>query len=176
MQPVGPLIHEHRLIERMIGVLDRELRQMKEKQTVNPLLIDAGVDFFRTYADRTHHGKEEDVLFRDLQKKNLAPEHQQIVNELIEEHEYAREMVGRLLREKDRYVEGEEKAIERVIECLEKLIQFYPTHIDKEDNHFFLPCMDYFTEEEKAAMLDRFHEVDRRMIHEKYANLVAELE
>jgi len=29
----------------------------------------ATVDFFRTYADSTHHGKEEDILYRDLIKK-----------------------------------------------------------------------------------------------------------
>jgi len=33
--------------------------------------VDVAVDFIVTYADRTHHGKEEDILFRDLQDKNL---------------------------------------------------------------------------------------------------------
>ncbi|MGJ3248411.1 MAG: hypothetical protein ACFE0I_20305 [Elainellaceae cyanobacterium] len=41
MQPVGLLIHEHRLIERMIEVLRHELQAMKESQVANPWLIDA---------------------------------------------------------------------------------------------------------------------------------------
>jgi hemerythrin-like domain-containing protein len=35
------------------------------------------------YADRTHHGKEEDILFRDLEKKSLPPNHTKIINELV---------------------------------------------------------------------------------------------
>ncbi len=38
------------------------------------------------YADRTHHGKEQDILFRDLEKKELSPNHTKIMGELLEEH------------------------------------------------------------------------------------------
>ena len=30
------------------------------------------IDFIRTYTDLAHHGKEEDILFRELSKKDLA--------------------------------------------------------------------------------------------------------
>ena len=63
MKPIGPLMIEHRLIERMIGLLEGELQTMKTAAEANTGLIMAGVDFFRMYADRTHHGKEEDILF-----------------------------------------------------------------------------------------------------------------
>ena len=33
---------------------------------VDPVFIDTAVDFIRTYADRCHHGKEEDLLFKAL--------------------------------------------------------------------------------------------------------------
>src|SRR5512136_250292 len=91
MKPIGPLMIEHRLIERMIRIIGDEIRKMAEKRKVDPLFIDTCVDFFRTYADRTHHGKEEDILFRDMKKKQLAPEHANIMNDLIEEHKYARQ-------------------------------------------------------------------------------------
>jgi len=29
---------------------------------------------------------------------------------------------------------------------------FYPKHIEKEDRHFFIPIMNYFTSEEKDAL------------------------
>ena len=59
---------------------------------------------------------------------------------------------------------------------LGKIVQFYPEHIEKEDKHFFIPIMDYFTPAEQQAMLDRFWEFDRAMIHEKYKKVVDELE
>ena len=74
-------------------------------------LIDSGVDFFRTYADRCHHGKEEDILFRDLAKKRLSPEHKKIMDELIHEHRFGRETVGKLVSAKERYVKGDKAAL-----------------------------------------------------------------
>ena len=61
MKPIGPLMIEHRLIERIVDLLKRNLVKIKETTQVSYIFIDAAVDFFRTYADRTHHGKEEDV-------------------------------------------------------------------------------------------------------------------
>jgi len=59
---------------------------------------------------------------------------------------------------------------------MEALVKFYPIHIEKEDKHFFIPCMDYFNGEEKDAMLKEMREFDRNMIHEKYTRVVEEHE
>ena len=81
MQPIGPLMIEHRLIERMFTLMQREWQRITENMAVDPefhfvdpVFIDTAVDFIRTYADRCHHGKEEEILFAALQKKELAPE------------------------------------------------------------------------------------------------------
>ena len=37
---------------------------------VDPVFIDTAVDFIHTYADRCHHGKEEDILFKALAAKD----------------------------------------------------------------------------------------------------------
>jgi hemerythrin-like domain-containing protein len=50
---------EHRLIEQMVGLLRGEIDRITSRKTVDVILIEQAVDFFRTYADRTHHGKEE---------------------------------------------------------------------------------------------------------------------
>ena len=53
--------------------IKKEIEKMKKYNKANPLFIDIAVDLIRMYADRTHHGKEEDILFRDLEKKSLSP-------------------------------------------------------------------------------------------------------
>jgi hemerythrin-like domain-containing protein len=176
MMPIGPLMIEHRLIERMVGVLRGEMQSIERKNEVHAELIDSGVDFFRTYADRCHHGKEEDILFRDLAKKRLSTEHKKIMDELIEEHRFGRETVRQLLSAKERYVKGEAAALKEIIGILKKLVAFYPAHIEKEDKHFFLPCMDYFSKEERDAMLQECWEFDKQLIHEKYRQLVERFE
>ena len=84
--PAGPLMHEHRVIERMLKVLSRQLESMFELQAVDTAAIDTAVDFIRTYADRCHHGKEEDILFRRLADKDLDPQLAGVMADLIDEH------------------------------------------------------------------------------------------
>jgi hemerythrin-like domain-containing protein len=174
MKPIGPMMWEHRLIEKMLRFFDGEIKKINEQKRVDVVFIDATVDFIRIYADRTHHGKEEDILFRDLLKKRLTPEHARIMDELISEHRYSRQVVGKLVAAKERYLKGEDTSQE-VIAYLKELAQFYPAHIEKEDKHFFYPSMDYFTKAEQDQMLNEFYEFDRNMIHEKYRKVVDQI-
>jgi hemerythrin-like domain-containing protein len=174
MKPIGPMMWEHRLIEKMLRLFDGEIKKISDLKRVDTVFIDTAVDFIRTYADRTHHGKEEDILFRELVKKRLTPEHARIMDELISEHRYSRQVVGKLVAARERYLRDED-ALQEIIGYLKELAQFYPAHIEKEDKHFFYPCMDYFTKAEQDQMLNEFYEFDRNMIHEKYRNVVDQL-
>jgi len=173
--PIGPLMIEHRLIERMIGIIKSRSEVMMEQHRVDPVFIDEVVDFLRTYADRCHHGKEENILFRDLAKKQLSDEHKKMMDELIEEHVYARKTVRALEASKEDCVQGKKEALRDVISNLKQLIDLYPRHIEKEDRHFFQPSMEYFTKRELDDMLQEFWEFDRKMIHEKYKGVVDEI-
>jgi hemerythrin-like domain-containing protein len=176
MLPIAPLMIEHRLIERMILVMQNELNNIESKKIVDVVLIDKAVDFIRTYADQCHHGKEEDILFRDLSNKQLSKEHKQTMEELIQEHIYGRNTVKKLVSAKESFEKGDKAALAVVKECLVALVNFYPKHIDKEDNHFFIPCMDYFSEVEKDALLKESWEFDQAFIHIKYKKMVENLE
>jgi hemerythrin-like domain-containing protein len=84
MKPIGPLMWEHRLIEHMLRLFEGEIRKINELNRIDTVFVDTAVDFIRIYADRTHHGKEEDIFFRDLLKKPLTSEHAKIMGELVE--------------------------------------------------------------------------------------------
>ena len=137
MKPIGPLMREHRLIERMVKILEKELIKIKKTNGLNTNLVASGVDFFRTYADRTHHGKEEDILFRELAKKELTKEHKNIMNRLLEDHVFARKTVGALNEANTSVIKGNKGSIKEIISNLEKLVKLYPKHIYVEDKEFF---------------------------------------
>lgn len=172
MMPVGPLMIEHRLIERMIKLLDLEFSNIKKTNEVNTSFIDNAIDFIKTYADRCHHGKEEDILFRDLKNKTLSPAHKRILDELIQEHIYARETTKILLDAKNKYLNDDKDNISIISTQLNKLVEFYPKHIAKEDKNFFIPCMEYFSRKEQDDMLNEFWDFDKKLVHEKYRKIV----
>jgi len=168
MKPVGPLMWEHRLIEKMLASLMKHVDKIEKSKIVNPVVIDVAVDFVRMYADRTHHGKEEEILFRDLAKKNLPPELKKTMQELLDEHAWGRKTTGMLVAAKDKYLQGDEGKLTEIIGLARELCNFYPRHIEKEDKHFFYPCQECFSKDEQEKMLAEFWEFDRKMIHEKY--------
>jgi len=167
---------EHRVIERMLAVLESHLAAMEDTQTVDPGLIDTATDFIRTYADRCHHGKEEDILFSRLAEKSLDDELAEAMQGLIDDHVRGRSMTRSLIAANARYRSGDRSAIGEIESCIRELLEFYPVHIAKEDRHFFKPCLEYFTDAEKQTMLADFDEFDRALIHEKYRGIVESLE
>ncbi|MDQ7781612.1 MAG: hemerythrin domain-containing protein [Desulfomonilaceae bacterium] len=175
MQARGPLMIEHRLIERMIAIIRDALTDIGSTKKVDPVFVDTVVDFVRVYADRTHHGKEEDILFRDLQERSLSDEDRRVMQELIDEHVFGRKTTKTIVEANTRYRSGDESALDEIEENLRTLADFYPKHIEKEDKVFFPSARAYFTEEEDQAMLAEFYEFDRNMIHEKYLSVVEDL-
>lgn len=171
MKPRGQLMIEHRLIEKMLKIASQEVAVIKKERKVDPLFISTVVDFIKIYADRTHHGKEEDILFVELEKKNLSSNDRKIMAELVHEHVVARGIVKELVEANEALSNGNTKSIDIIVEKLTFLIDFYPVHIAKEDKVFFPDTEKYFSEKELAEMLNNFNEFDRKMIHEKYTNI-----
>jgi hemerythrin-like domain-containing protein len=176
MMPVGPLMIEHRLIERVIKIIGDEAGSIEKTGTADEARIDAMIDFICMYADRCHHGKEEDILFTALNKKPLNENDKRVMIELVEEHKSARSMTKTLITAKNRYAQGETAAAKDIASVMKELAVFYPVHIAKEDKRFFIPCMEYFSPAEQDQMLKEFYEFDRLLIHEKYREVVEAIE
>lgn len=167
---------EHRLIERMLEMVRKEVCSITQRKQTDVVFLDHAVDFIKTYADRTHHGKEEDILFRDLEKRPLSPEHRKMMQDLVDEHKFARGIVAELVAARQRYMAGDAQAAEVIKMKLQTLADFYPVHIAKEDKKFFPATERYYSQSELAAMLQSFWEFDRKMIHDKYKAVVKQFE
>jgi hemerythrin-like domain-containing protein len=184
MMPIGPLMIEHRLIERMLAGVRSRLPLWRVGAPLDVAYLGAVIDFIHTYADHCHHGKEEDILFKQLLMKNPPAKMAEATRRLIAEHAWARQTVGQLDVHVHAYAAalavtdtaGVEEAADGVSGSLEALLDFYPRHISFEDKEYFKPAMTYFSPEEQEAMLAEFQEFDRRLIHEHYRGVVDRME
>jgi len=158
---IGLLMMEHRLIEQITGVLEVEIQHISHDNVAHPAFIYSAVDFFRTYADRFHHGKEEDILFHELAKKPLTPIHRLAMGELMEEHRYARKTVGELVSATDKWSDGDFESLTVIYDSLRRLCQLYPEHIRKEDKEFFISCQQYFSKGERENLLEAGYSFDK---------------
>jgi len=63
MRPTETLMHEHEIILMVLDAAEREIQRMRETNAVRREYLEQMVDFFRNFADRCHHAKEENLLF-----------------------------------------------------------------------------------------------------------------
>src|SRR5512140_722810 len=82
------LVDEHRLILRMIALLEKNAPRTAAGRLNWQFYLD-GIDFIRQYADRFHHAKEEDVLFEAL-VENGMPRQNSPVAAMLMEHDLGR--------------------------------------------------------------------------------------
>jgi len=129
----GALVNEHRLILRMITLLERNAPRTADGTYSNWQFYLDGVDFIRNFADRFHHAKEEDVLFEALVKNGMPRENSPIAAMLME-HGQGRTSVKIVEAAAREALEGHEE-LERVIsDNALAYAALLREHISKEDD------------------------------------------
>jgi hemerythrin-like domain-containing protein len=176
MNPIGPLMREHRQIEKMIAVMQKRSDVMERQGFLDLAFLAQAVDFVKNYADRIHHGKEEDILFQELAKKNLSDYLRTTMAELVEEHHYGRGLVREMIEAQAKYQQGHSGSLGTILLKIRALAEFYPRHIDREDKAFFPEAMRCLTAEEQTNMIHHFCEFDRKILQEKYLAIIETLE
>jgi len=175
MKPIGPLMWEHRLIERVLDLMKKELETIR-KGIIDPNFVNSILDFHKTYAEKLHFIKEEDILFSSLSKKRLSAELNHTMTELIEEHASLRKKVDIIASINKEIDKVSNKQLDYITKSIEEMLELYPSHMEKEDKHFFYPCLGYLSQSEQDDMLVTFHEFDSKVIHGKYQDIVTSLE
>lgn len=145
---------------------------------VNPALLDRIVEFFRTFADRCHHGKKEAWFFPTLVHRDV-PSQGCPLGGLTMEHEKGRQMVNDFAAAIQTWKSKEVVAPETLVKTLRSLATFYPSHIWKED-YLLLPLAGrLLTPEDKRELAEKFDAVEHEIgdeVHTRLEHLAAELE
>lgn len=157
------LIHEHRLMEEMIGLMKEEVQCIGQTGGVDLAFIDAAVDYVGNYAGRLHHGKE-DILFHELSRKKISDEDFMMISGLLEEHQAGGKIMEELLKAKDRYAKGDKSLLPAIIDGLNAFVTSYSQHIQKEETVFFPRSESYFDENELHTLSRKFLDFNEAMI------------
>ena len=133
--PTGVLREEHQLILKVLEIL----QQIVENGETGEWDLDSMeecVAFFRLFADLCHHGKEEDMLFPELETRGMSKEEGPIAVMLFE-HKQGRALVSQMAEALPAASEGQELGIGRFDNAARAYIGLLRGHIFKEDNVLF---------------------------------------
>jgi len=177
--PVDMLVEEHNVIERMLVILNKASDRLEGGEQVPAEFFLNAVDFIRHFADKCHHAKEEDVLFKLMGRRGIPSEGGPI-GQMLTEHSYARQYTSRLETAAKHYEQGNQAAKEDIIENARAYAQLLSSHIFKENNILYPMAGQVFSDQDHEYLLQEFERVESEISgegqHEKYHHLVEEME
>ena len=160
MIPTEILTDEHRLILTVCGAAEREAQSMRASGVANAERVDKMLDFLRTFADRCHHAKEENLLFVRMTDKGIPREFGP-VGMMLHEHEQSRTHLRAVEVHIAAAAAGDDPALAAVSTNLLAYATLLRTHIFKEDNILYPMANQAFGEADQAALAADFARVER---------------
>ena len=170
MTPTQVMEAEHRLIETVVKALGGVAAALEKGQPADAAMLDTAVEFFRIYADKLHHGKEETLFFPMLVKRGVPPQGCPIGG-LNHEHEKGRALVRALAEQAPAYAQGRPGAKEGLLETLHGIFDLYQNHIWKEDAMVFPMADKVLTAADQKELTEKFAEVDNTIGFDAIARL-----
>jgi hemerythrin-like domain-containing protein len=164
--PVKTLVDEHVVIKRWLALIPKVVAALDNQPDDAWQWIEQGVALIQNYADRYHHAKEEDILFK------YVDESMEIIQVMHEEHVMGRnhrKAVSEAIKTQDKV-----KAATHLLAFRELLTQ----HIKKEDEILY-PWIDRaLSDNQVGEMFAKFAETDANSTDDpqKYIDFVEALE
>ena len=169
---------EHRVIEKLLDVLEIVLSRIESRETINKEFFDTVIDFARNFIDKCHHGKEEEALFPLLEERGVSREGGPI-GVMLFEHELGRDLVKELEDAVKRFYGGDQEATRDFVSAAREYISLLRQHIAKEDNVLFVIADQVIQEDEDTELIEKFERIEIERIgpgkHEEYIRRVEEL-
>lgn len=172
MDFMEPLLREHRLLLRLVNRMEMELDTIRDGGTPDLDFLDTAIDFADIYMEESHHAKEETILFAALNRKDIAVDHQHMIDGFLAQHRASRDLAARLGALHDNARMAQPGALADLIRELKSAAAFYRQHIAREETYFFPAAARYLAMGEQESMLLDFQEFDRDFLHKKYEKLL----
>jgi len=162
-QPTQILRDEHDVILRSLELLESFSTRLGDGQTVSPDTLDSLIEFFRLYADKTHHGKEEALLFPAMVAKGFSYESGPI-HCMMSDHEQNRTLTRSMIAAIEEMRVGDKRAAMRFAEAADRYVYVLREHIQKENLVLFNMAEQVLAKTDEPDLMAKFTQVDEKEI------------
>ncbi len=178
MKATEVLIHEHTAVLVALEILDKVAAAIAAGRQDAPAHLEQLLDFFKGFVDKCHHGKEEDVLFPELERLGVRREGGPI-GVMLSDHELGRAHVRALGEDLERLRRGAAEAAAEIAEQASAYRNMLQAHISRENNVLF-PMADRLVPQDlDARLVEQFEIIERDRVgegrHEAYHAMLHEL-
>ncbi len=160
MRPTKVLMTEHRNIERVLDCLERMTVLADASGHLDGASAREALAFFRGYADRCHHGKEEELLFPMMEKRGFPGESGPVAV-MRDEHEIGRGHIRAMGQAIDGAETGDVDAMQSFARHARAYVLLLRDHIEKEDHCLFRMADESLSAADQQELTAQFERVDR---------------
>ena len=175
-KPTEVLEREHRYIQQVVASLLLLAEDLERGEAVPGETLTDTLEFLGTFADKCHHGKEEEFLFPLLEQRGVPPQGCPL-GVLKKEHEAGRHLVSQFATVSGKYMkDGSEKELLRT--TLLSLAELYGGHIWKEDYLLFPMTNKVLSAEEQDQLASQFNDIESRIgpdVQQRFEELAGKL-
>jgi hemerythrin-like domain-containing protein len=178
MHPTKILMDEHRVIEQVIGCVEKMAELADGDAFLNTDHASQAVEFIRHFADHCHHAKEEDQLFKLMFARGFSPQ-QGPIAVMLAEHEEGRRHVRGMDEAIAAYTHGDSAALGQFALHARSYAELLRAHIVKEDFILYPMADEAFSEADQELLRAAFAEVEAQHTgehaHERFLEIAARL-
>lgn len=164
--------HEHRNIEKLLDVMERELNVFDRGERPDYEVIGAVIDFFEKYPDTCHHPKE-DIVYEKF--KARAPERAASIADLRAEHREGARRLHRVAEAINNVLNDQDVLRDSVDRIVRDFIDNERKHIVLEDNEVFPAIVETLRPEDWAEIAlkiaDRYGPPSETDFEEQFSTL-----
>ncbi|MCF8308699.1 MAG: hemerythrin domain-containing protein [Bacteroidales bacterium] len=159
--PSQDLKNEHEAIQEALDVLEKMCANLNNNQNVSQNDITDMIDFLKVFADKCHHGKEENHFFPALEEAGIARTGGPI-GVMLDEHEQGRELIKNM-HSATAKGDIDKKAF---VEAASSYIDLLRNHINKENTILFPMGDARLTDPKQNDLLNDFETLETEVIGE----------
>ena len=158
------LRNEHDAILYVLRILDKMMVTYNSTPEIRLRYYSEVVYFLKIFADKCHHGKEENYLFKELVNRGI-PNEGGPVGIMLQEHTQGRDYIAQMSRGLDG------KDISKFNSAAVQYRNLLRQHIEKENNVLFMIADKVIDEQEQNILFEQFEQHEENIvghgIHEK---------
>lgn len=178
MKATDILRSEHEVILKVLSAVESIARKAERDRVLDVVSADEALEFIRNFADRCHHGKEEEHFFPSLvlhgMPRNVGP-----IGVMLADHDEGRGYVKRMTSALADVKSSKPGAVAEFATAAEAYVGLMRDHIDKENGVLFPMGDEMLSAQDQAALLVGFERTEHMDMgpgaHERFLSLAERL-
>ena len=176
--PITQLIDEHRIMERVMDVMEKIAEGIEEQRPISSDMILGNIGMLLECNDEYHYGKEEDILLPFLEEIGKNDE-KELIQSYIAQYRGNDKLLATIIDSMEDYSNGDMGATIKLMENIREFVKNVRPLYLNEDKEIFNPLKKNLTKEEMDRLTEMFQDFDYEWdgpTLNKYQKLVREME